>query len=169
MIHTVCCPCGCSCLPDLYPSFPRLHTHHTTVGLCFVIRYKASQQRLASDFSRAALEASRWYKMLSKFWEIYYFWQRQSKWFQTDSIWGNWNLPTIYRVSLVIQTVESLPAVEETCVWLLGWKERLEKEWQPLPVFLPGEFHGQRSLVGYSPWGHKESDTTEWLTLSLHH
>ena len=36
--------------------------------------------------------------------------------------------------------------------------------WQPTPVFLPGEFHGQRSLVGYSPWGHKESDTTEQLT-----
>ena len=38
-------------------------------------------------------------------------------------------------------------------------------EWQPTPVFLPGEFHGQRSLVGYSPWGHKESDTIERLTL----
>ena len=35
------------------------------------------------------------------------------------------------------------------------------------PVFLPGESHGQRSLVGYSPWGRKESDTTEQLTLSL--
>ena len=35
------------------------------------------------------------------------------------------------------------------------------KEWQPTPVFLPGESHGQRSLVGYSPWGHKESDMTE--------
>ena len=35
------------------------------------------------------------------------------------------------------------------------------KKWQPTPVFLPGEFHGQRSLVGYSPWGCKESDTTE--------
>ena len=33
--------------------------------------------------------------------------------------------------------------------------------WQPTPVFLPGESHGQRSLVGYSPQGHKESDTTE--------
>ena len=33
--------------------------------------------------------------------------------------------------------------------------------WQPTPVFLPGESHRQRSLVGYSPWGHKESDTTE--------
>ena len=34
---------------------------------------------------------------------------------------------------------------------------------QPTPVFLPGESHGQRSLVGYSPWGHKELDTTEQL------
>ena len=34
-------------------------------------------------------------------------------------------------------------------------------------VFLPGEFHGQRNLAGYSPWGSKESDTTERLTLSL--
>ena len=37
------------------------------------------------------------------------------------------------------------------------------KEWQPTPVFLPGESHGQRSLAGYSPWGHKESDRTEQL------
>jgi len=35
------------------------------------------------------------------------------------------------------------------------------REWQPTPVFLPGESHGQRSLVGYSPRGCKESDTTE--------
>ena len=41
------------------------------------------------------------------------------------------------------------------------------REWQPTPVFLPGEFQGQRSLVGYSPWGHKESDTTERLTFSI--
>ena len=36
--------------------------------------------------------------------------------------------------------------------------------WQPTPVFLPGESHGQRSLVGHSLWGHKELDTTEQLT-----
>ena len=40
------------------------------------------------------------------------------------------------------------------------------KEWLPTPVFLPGEFRGQRSLVGYSPWVFKESDTTEQQTLS---
>ena len=35
-----------------------------------------------------------------------------------------------------------------------------EGKWQSTPVFLPGKFHGQRSLAGYSPWGHKDSDTT---------
>ena len=45
----------------------------------------------------------------------------------------------------------------------MSWR----RKWQPSPVFLPREFHEQRSLVGYSPWDHKESDTTEWLTLSV--
>ena len=38
------------------------------------------------------------------------------------------------------------------------------REWLPIPVFLPGKFHEQRSLAGYSPWGGKESRTTEQLT-----
>ena len=38
------------------------------------------------------------------------------------------------------------------------------RKWQPTPVFLPGEFHGQRSLESYTPWGRKESDTTKQLT-----
>ena len=41
------------------------------------------------------------------------------------------------------------------------------REWQSTPVFLLGEFHGQRSMAGYSSWGHKESDKTEGLRLSL--
>ena len=48
-------------------------------------------------------------------------------------------------------------------VWKMPWR----RQWQPTPVFLPGEFHGERSLVGYSSWGCKESDTTEQLTLSV--
>ena len=39
------------------------------------------------------------------------------------------------------------------------------RAWQFTPVFLPGKFHGQRSLIGYTPWGRKESDTTEQLHL----
>ena len=41
------------------------------------------------------------------------------------------------------------------------WEDTLERKWQPTPVLLPGKFHGLRSLVGYSPWGYKESDMTE--------
>ena len=46
----------------------------------------------------------------------------------------------------------------------LRWVPHIgRRQWQPTPVFLPGKFHGRRNLVGCSPWGHKESDTTEWL------
>ena len=63
--------------------------------------------------------------------------------------------------------VKNLLAVRDT--WLqslcwedpLGWEDPLEKGMVPTPVFLPGEFHGQRSLAGYSPWGRKDSDPTE--------
>ena len=48
------------------------------------------------------------------------------------------------------------------------WKIPQRREWLPTPIFLPGEFHGQRSLAGYSLWDLKESDTTEQLTLGLH-
>ena len=49
---------------------------------------------------------------------------------------------------------------QETEVPSLGWEDALE-EGMATPVFLPGKFHGQRSLAGYSPRGHKELDTTE--------
>ena len=53
--------------------------------------------------------------------------------------------------------------MRETPVQSLGWEDPLEKEMATTPVLLPGKSHGWRSLVGYSPWGHKESDTTEQL------
>ena len=59
------------------------------------------------------------------------------------------------------QTVKHLPTVEETQVQSLGWKDPLEEEMAPHSVLLPGKSHGWRSLVGYSPRGHKESDMTE--------
>ena len=66
----------------------------------------------------------------------------------------------------VAQMVKNLPAVKETPVRSLGWEDgngrrEWRREWLPTLVFLPEEFYGQRSLVGYSPWGHKESDVTE--------
>ena len=60
--------------------------------------------------------------------------------------------------------VKNPPAVQETRVLSLSWEDPQRSKWQPTPVLLPEKFHGQRSLVGYSPWGHKELDTTEQLS-----
>ena len=57
--------------------------------------------------------------------------------------------------------------MQETWVQLWGQKIPWSRAWQPTSVFLPGEFHRQRGLVGYSPWGHKGLDTTKRLTLLL--
>ena len=56
-----------------------------------------------------------------------------------------------------------LPVQETQVKGFNPWVRKIpwRRQWQPTPVFLPGESHGQRSLVGYSPWGHKDLDTTE--------
>ena len=78
-------------------------------------------------------------------------------------------LMDIYGASLVAQRVKHLPTMWETQVQFLGWEDPLEKEMTTLtPVPLPGKSHGQRSLVGYSPWGRKGSDTTERLHFHCH-
>ena len=63
--------------------------------------------------------------------------------------------------------VKNLPTVWKTWVRSLGQEDPLEKGKTTTPVFLPRKFPGQKSLVGYSPWGHKESDMTDRLTLSF--
>ena len=99
------------------------------------------------------------------------------------SLYWNWNgkppkgfkqtsdIPDVIKASLwaslVAQMVKNLPAVWETQVQSLGQKIPWKRKCPPTPVFLPGEFQGQRSLVAYNPWDHKESHTTEWLTLSF--
>ena len=64
--------------------------------------------------------------------------------------------------------VKNPSAKQETQIGSLGQKIPWRRKWQPTPVFLPGKCHGQRSLEGYSPWGHKESDMTELLTHVLY-
>ena len=59
------------------------------------------------------------------------------------------------------QTVRNPPAMKKTWVQFLDQEVPWRREWLPTPVILPKEFHGQRSLVGYSPWSYKELDTTE--------
>ena len=78
------------------------------------------------------------------------------------------------RASLVAQTAKNMLAKRETWVWSLSHKDpRVTKipwrrTWLPTPVFLPGKFHGHRRLLSYRPWGHKESDTIEWLFFHVH-
>ena len=69
----------------------------------------------------------------------------------------------VQRTSLVAQTVKCLPTMQRPgfnpWVGKIPWR----RKWQSTPVLLPGKSHGQRILVGYSPSGHNESDTTEQL------
>ena len=55
----------------------------------------------------------------------------------------------------IAQVVKNPPAMQKTQVKFLGWEDLWRRNWQPTPVFLSGKSHGQRSLVGYSPWGRK--------------
>ena len=78
--------------------------------------------------------------------------------------WATWDVPIwsqLFRkswTSLVAQTVKCLTYNVGDLGSIL-WR----RKWQPTPVLLPGKSHGQRSVVGYSPWGHKELDMTEQL------
>ena len=67
------------------------------------------------------------------------------------------------RVKRSIKQVKSLPAIWETWVRSLGWEDPWRRKWLPTPVFLPGGSPGQRTLMGYSLWGHDKLDTTEQL------
>ena len=72
-----------------------------------------------------------------------------------------WNyLQNQFTSCTIALLVKNPPAMQETLVWFLGWR----KEWLPTPVFLLGEVHGRRSLVGCSPWSCKASDVTKWLS-----
>ena len=70
------------------------------------------------------------------------------------------------RASLMAQQVEeSTSNAGDTCLILGSGRSPRGRKWQPTPVFFPGKAHGQRSLAGYSPKGHKELDTTERLCI----
>ena len=96
--------------------------------------------------------------------------------------WQACSLPLSYLGSpvLIMPTVKLSNSIHPHCIYLpppklgsllsvsilllslftfMHWR----RKWQPTPVLLPGKSHGWWSLVGYSPWGRKESDTTEWL------
>ena len=64
---------------------------------------------------------------------------------------------------LSVTPLQSFKIQNSTFSFFSFWR----RKWQPTAVFLPGQTHGQRSLVGYSPWGCKESDTTEQLRQTI--
>ena len=66
----------------------------------------------------------------------------------------------------IILWISGFPAMQDP--WFYPWVGKIpwRRKWLTTPVFLPGEFHRQRSLAGYYPWGCKELDTSEWLTHS---
>ena len=70
--------------------------------------------------------------------------------------------------SLMAQAVANPPAMWVT--WVRYWFGKIpwRGAWQPTPLFLPRESHGERSLVDYSPWGRKELDVTERLSAAQH-
>ena len=69
----------------------------------------------------------------------------------------DWN--QLESTSKLIKQVKCRKRRFDPSVGKILWRRR----WQPTPVFLPGKSHGQRSLVGYCPWGHKETDMTEHI------
>ena len=77
-------------------------------------------------------------------------------------------LPRAFWRDLAAQLVKTLPAAQETWVPSLDQEDPLEKGMANTPVFLPGQSHGQRSLVGYNLWGCKEMDTTEHTHTHTH-
>ena len=72
------------------------------------------------------------------------------------------------RASQVVQRLKHLPSMQESWVRSLGWEDPLEKEIATHSSILAWKPHGQRSLVGYTPRGSKESDTTERLHFLAH-
>ena len=85
------------------------------------------------------------------------------KMFLLQSIKPENGIKILLIISLVSQMVKCLPVLQETWVLSLGWKDPLEKEMATYSRSLAWKIPWMEELVGYSPWGHKELDTTEQL------
>ena len=120
-----------SCLPSFLPSLSFFSLGNVLFKNCPVIKDKESL------WKHSRLKKTKWTSPGGQCW--------------FSTVWA----------SQVAQRVKHLPAMQETGFNLWVGKIPWRRAWQPTPVFLPGESHGQRSLCGYSPWGHKESDKTE--------
>ena len=81
--------------------------------------------------------------------------------------WHYWHVSFCAHNLILLSRVAILSQKENTKSWKMVCKSIIPinqgRQWHPTPVLLPGKSHGRRSLEGCSPWGRKESDTTEWL------
>ena len=84
--------------------------------------------------------------------------------FCVSSLCAHWAL----QVAQWIKNPPAMQETQETWVRSLGQEDPWMTAWQSISVFLPGESYGQRSLVSYSPWAHKESDSTEVMSVHEH-
>ena len=85
------------------------------------------------------------------------------------SSWLDW-IYGFWQASQVVLVVKNLPARRHKGPVLNPWVRKIpwRRKWQSTPVSLPGESHGQRSLAGYIPWGHKKLDMTEHTHKTSH-
>ena len=81
----------------------------------------------------------------------------QSYWFSSSHIWTA--VTSLVAQMVKVSAYSAGDPGFDPWVGKIPWR----RKWQPTPVLLPGKSRGWRSLVGYSPWGRKELDTTEWL------
>ena len=138
------CPCGISPFPAKHPF----------VSLCTSMQHEDSTCSCRQTTVSLCLVKS--FAPASTYWTAHYF---QYTLFPSVCFLY---IVKIFLASLVAQMVKNLPAMQKTQVRSLGQEDPWRRKWQPIPVFLPREFHGW--AIGYSPWGCKESDMTECLT-----
>ena len=101
----------------------------------------------------------KWEDIWRKSWEVFK-WGELAKW-SVSNIRG----PSQRKHGYFLEGISRLSLTSLFYGHLYQINQR--RQWQPTPVLLPGKSHGRRSLVGCSPWGCEESDTTEWLHFHL--
>ena len=154
------------------------------LGKCALVRKRHKWRENFSSVWMVVFWSGSWNSSSHLWWDrmMSSLWQSQKAKKGVEARWkecGSLAFCLDSQASQVAQMVTNLPAMQKIWVRSFYQEDPWRRAGQPTPIFLPGEFHRQRSLAGYCPWGHKqldttesdmtELDTTEPLTLSLSH